>query len=126
MEVAGGWELLAAVGATTIAMVPPAPGVALIEVVRLAEGGAAAVGAGDAGVLLLEAAGWLALVAVGPEPLSPGLLPHPVPPVGTRLTAGSLPLCSDFKLGRLAGGRRAYGNLPRFCMPCLRGSVFLC
>lgn len=52
--------------------------------------------------------------------------PHPAPPEGTRETAASLPVCSDFREGRLAGGRRAVGTLPKLCMPCLRGSVFFC
>lgn len=51
---------------------------------------------------------------------------QPLPPLGTRLTAGSLLLCSLFKLGRLAGGRRAEGTFPRLCIPCLRGNVFFC
>lgn len=51
---------------------------------------------------------------------------QPLPPLGTRLTAGSLLLCSLFKLGKLAGGRRAEGTFPRLCIPCLRGSVFFC
>lgn len=50
---------------------------------------------------------------------------QPLPPLGTRLTAGSLPLCSLFTLGRLAGGRRA-GTFPKLCIPCLRGIVFFC
>lgn len=51
---------------------------------------------------------------------------QPLPPLGTRLTAGSLLLVSLFKLGRLAGGRRAEGTFPRLCIPCLRGNVFFC
>lgn len=51
---------------------------------------------------------------------------HPLPPLGTRLTAGSLLLYSLFKLGKLAGGRRAEGTFPKLCMPCLRGNVFFC
>lgn len=51
---------------------------------------------------------------------SPGLFPHPAPPVGTKLTAGSLPLLSDFKLGKLAGGLLAEGTLPKLCIPCLK------
>lgn len=53
-------------------------------------------------------------------------LPHPGPPEGTKDTAASLPLCSDFSDGRLAGGLRALGTLPRLCIPCLRGSVLFC
>lgn len=51
---------------------------------------------------------------------------QPLPPLGTRLTAGSLLLVSLFKLGKLAGGRRAEGTFPRLCIPCLRGNVFFC
>lgn len=51
---------------------------------------------------------------------------QPLPPLGTRLTAGSLLLVSLFRLGRLAGGRRAEGTFPRLCIPCLRGNVFFC
>ena len=46
--------------------------------------------------------------------------------VGTRLTAGSVLLVSLFKLGRLAGARRAEGTFPKLCIPCLRGAVFFC
>lgn len=53
-------------------------------------------------------------------------LAHPGPPEGTKDTAESFPLCSDFKEGRLAGGRRALGTLPRLCMPCLRVCVLFC
>lgn len=51
---------------------------------------------------------------------------QPLPPLGTRLTAGSLPLCSLFRLGRLAGGRRAEGTFPKLCIPCFLGMVFFC
>ena len=51
---------------------------------------------------------------------------QPLPPLGTRLTAGSLLLCSLFKLGKLAGGRRADGTFPKLCIPCLRGNVLFC
>lgn len=58
---------------------------------------------------------------------SPGFEPHPAAPAGTRLTAGSFPLFSDFKLGRFAGGRRAVGTLPKLCMPFLvRSCVPFC
>ena len=43
---------------------------------------------------------------------------------GTRLTVGSLPLCSAFKLGRLAGARLAVGTFPSDCNPCLVGMLF--
>lgn len=33
---------------------------------------------------------------------------------------------SAFKDGRLAGGRRADGTLPKLCIPCLRGTWFFC
>lgn len=51
---------------------------------------------------------------------------QPLPPLGTRLTAGSLLLCSLFKLGKLAGGRRAEGTFPKLCIPYLRGNVLFC
>lgn len=51
---------------------------------------------------------------------------QPLPPLGTRLTAGSLLLYSLFKLGKLAGGRRAEGTFPKLCIPCLRGNVLFC
>lgn len=54
------------------------------------------------------------------------VLAQPLPPLGTRLTAGSLPVCSLFKLGKLAGGRRAEGTFPKLCIPCLRGNVLFC
>lgn len=63
------------------------------------------------------------LVLEDPESL---VVAQPLPPLGTRLTAGSLLLVSLFKLGKLAGGLRAEGTLPRVCMPCLRGNVFFC
>lgn len=63
------------------------------------------------------------LVLEVPESL---VVAQPLPPLGTRLTAGSLLLVSLFKLGKLAGGLRAEGTLPRVCMPCLRGNVFFC
>lgn len=75
------------------------------------------------GVGVVDVAGW---VDDGGGPVSPGLLPHPVPPLGTKLIAGSFPLYSDFKLGRLAGARRAEGTLPSVCMPWRRDCVFLC
>lgn len=34
-------------------------------------------------------------------------------PAGTKLMVGSFPLCSAFKLGKLAGARRAVGTFPR-------------
>lgn len=46
-------------------------------------------------------------------------LPHPWAPGGTNGTAVSVPLCSDFKEGKLAGGRRALGTFPNDCIPCL-------
>lgn len=49
----------------------------------------------------------------------PSCLPHPGAPGGTNGTAASLPLCSDFKEGRFAGGRRALGTFPNDCIPCL-------
>lgn len=67
----------------------------------------------DAVVLLLD----------DPESL---VVAQPLPPLGTILTAGSLLLVSLFKLGKLAGGLRAEGTLPRVCIPCLRGNVFFC
>lgn len=33
---------------------------------------------------------------------------------------------SAFKDGRLAGGRRADGTLPKLCIPSLRGTWFFC
>lgn len=51
---------------------------------------------------------------------------QPLPPLGTRLTAGSPLLVSLLRLGRLAGGRRADGTLPKLCIPCLRGTAFFC
>jgi len=65
-------------------------------------------------------------VDVGAGSVSPGLLPHPVPPLGTKLTAGSFPLYSDFRLGKLAGGLRAEGIFPKLCMPWRRDDVLLC
>jgi len=49
----------------------------------------------------------------------------PDPPVGTKLTFGSFPLFSLFKLGKLAGGgiRRTFPTLPKLCNPCWRGTV---
>lgn len=46
-------------------------------------------------------------------------LPHPPPPLGTKLTVGSLPEFSLFKDGRLAGGgiRRLDPIFPRLCNP---------
>lgn len=52
--------------------------------------------------------------------------PHPGPPEGTKDTAASVPLCSDFIEGRLAGGRLALGTLPRLCMPYLNVGVLFC
>lgn len=46
-------------------------------------------------------------------------LPHPCDPGGTKGTDASVPLCSDFKEGKLAGGRRALGTFPNDCIPCL-------
>lgn len=46
-------------------------------------------------------------------------LPHPGAPGGTRGTAASVPLCSAFRDGRLAGARRAFGTFPSNCIPCL-------
>lgn len=51
---------------------------------------------------------------------------QPLPPLGTKLTAGSPLLVSLFKLGKLAGGRRAEGTFPKLCIPCLRGKVLFC
>ena len=51
---------------------------------------------------------------------------QPLPPLGTKLTAGSPLLVSLFKLGKLAGGRRAEGTFPKLCIPCLRGNVLFC
>lgn len=51
---------------------------------------------------------------------------QPDPPAGTRLMVGSFPLCSLFKLGKLAGGgirRAADDTLPRLCNPCCRGTA---
>jgi hypothetical protein len=69
----------------------------------------------------------------GGPPVSPGAavlassfpLPHPAPPVGTRVTLGSFPLFSDFKLGKWAGGgmSRALPTLPRLCNPCCRAEA---
>lgn len=46
-------------------------------------------------------------------------LPHPPPPLGTKLTVGSLPEFSLFKDGKLAGGgiRRLDPIFPRLCNP---------
>lgn len=89
--------------------------------------GVAAGGCGAAtGTLAAGGVEWGCEVVVAGPVVSPGLLPHPVPPLGTKLTAGSLPLCSLFKLGKFAGGRRAEGTFPKHCMPCLRGSVLFC
>lgn len=33
-------------------------------------------------------------------------------------------LVSAFNDGKLAGGRRAEGTLPKLCIPCLRGTAF--
>lgn len=63
------------------------------------------------------------VLVVGADSL---VVAQPLPPLGTRLTAGSLLLVSLLKLGRLAGGRRAEGTFPKLCIPCLRGTVFFC
>lgn len=52
-------------------------------------------------------------------------LPHPGPPAGTRETAASLPLCSDFSEGKFTGPLRA-GTRPKLCMPCLSGTALFC
>ena len=49
---------------------------------------------------------------------------HPEEPVGTIAIVGSFPWCSAFKLGRLAGARRAVGIFPRLWSPCFCGMVF--
>lgn len=88
--------------------------------VTVAVAGGVVVG-GGVGVVVVGAC-----VVVGGGPVSPGLLPHPVPPLGTKLIAGSFPLNSDFKLGKFAG-RRAEGTFPKVCMPPWRRDVvFLC
>ena len=59
------------------------------------------------------------------EDISSPLEPHPWPPEGTKLTLGSFPQFSAFKLGRLAGKgtRRTDATLPSDCMPCLAITV---
>lgn len=74
-------------------------------------------------VLSSDVATVVVVVVDGVESL---VVAQPLPPLGTRLTAGSLLLVSLFRLGRLAGGRRAEGTFPRLCIPCLRGNVFFC
>lgn len=48
-------------------------------------------------------------------------LPHPCPPLGTKLIFGLLPLFSLFRLGRFAGGgiRRPVPTFPKDWSPCL-------
>lgn len=93
----------------------------LTVTVAVAGGVVVGVTRGGVGVLVVGAC-----VVVGGGPVSPGLLPHPVPPLGTKLIAGSFPLYSDFKLGKFAG-RRAEGTFPKVCMPpWRRDAVFLC
>lgn len=55
-------------------------------------------------------------------------LPHPCAPGGTKGTAASVPLCSDFKEGKLAGALRALGTFPNDCIPCLTydAELFCC
>lgn len=60
------------------------------------------------------------------EGVAESCFPHPGPPEGTKDTAASVPLCSDFIEGRLAGGRLALGTLPRLCMPYLKAGVLFC
>lgn len=46
-------------------------------------------------------------------------LPHPPPPLGTKLTVGSFPEFSLFSEGKLAGGgiRRLDPIFPKLCNP---------
>lgn len=73
--------------------------------------------------LLMVLLGTSLLVAVPSSllALQPPLAPCPL---GTKLMVGSLPLCSAFKLGKLAGARLAVGTFPRDCNPCLVGILF--
>lgn len=72
-------------------------------------------GGDDTVVVVLDTC-WVCVDDVGGAP--PLSLPHPEPPVGTKLTGGSFPQDSDFKLGKLRG-RRAMGTFPKIDMPCL-------
>ena len=60
-------------------------------------------------VSMLVPSGFFFTLSVSSLPLQPPV----VFPLGTRLTVGSFPLCSAFKLGRFAGALLAVGTLPR-------------